>query len=118
MEYTGVWILEIILAQAALFAALCSSLAKKKGYHTGNYGILGFFLGIFGLLYTIGLPLSEEETRRRFSFLIDYAPEKRISAASEKASAPAEFSQIICPKCYERQSSGNSVCEACGAKMI
>jgi ribosomal protein L40E len=87
-----------------------------------NYAILGFFLGIFGMLYVVGLPLSAEETKQRFSFLMNRAPMYSHAAAPSaqpgKTSEDAEFSQIICPKCYERQSSGNSVCEACGAKMI
>lgn len=59
-NYTLLYIV-IMLAIAGVFAALCSSLANKKGYHAASYTWLGFFLGIIGMLYVMSLPVKAVE---------------------------------------------------------
>lgn len=44
----------VLLVQAVIFGFLCQSLCEKKG-HEGGFWI-GFFFGILGLLYVVGLP--------------------------------------------------------------
>lgn len=42
------------LVQAVIFGFLCQSLCEKKG-HDGGF-LIGFFFGVLGLLYVVGLP--------------------------------------------------------------
>lgn len=46
-----------VIVNGLIFAALCGTLADKKGYGvTGGYGIAGFFFGALALIYVVGLP--------------------------------------------------------------
>ena len=48
-----------ILLNAVIFALLTMRLAKRKGYH--GYFWTGFLFGMVGLIYVVGLPMSDEK---------------------------------------------------------
>ncbi len=50
----------ILIAQAILFSGMCANLARHKGYSYGNFALLGFFFGVFGLIYMTALPLRRD----------------------------------------------------------
>ena len=45
---------------ALTFSAMCRALSIDKGYNSKGHGFLGFFFGVFGLLYMIGLSLATQ----------------------------------------------------------
>ncbi len=61
------WIIGVILIQAAICAFLCNSLSKRKGYVGASFAVIGFFLGVFGLLYAMGLPLAKDDAMERLT---------------------------------------------------
>jgi hypothetical protein len=48
-----------LLLNAVIFGLITMRLAKRKGYH--GYFWTGFFFGMIGLIYVVGLPLSDEK---------------------------------------------------------
>lgn len=48
-----------VLLSAVIFGLITLRLAKRKGYH--GYFWTGFFFGMIGLIYVVGLPLSDEK---------------------------------------------------------
>lgn len=53
----GIWII-----QAMVFGIIVRALAETKRRNTYNYFWLGFFTGLIGLIYTVGVPaLNAEE---------------------------------------------------------
>ena len=49
-----------VVIDAVICAVLSSSLARRKGYDTAAWGVLGFLLGPLGLITAAGLPLESE----------------------------------------------------------
>lgn len=86
---TGVWIAVII--QALICSYICNEIAIRKGY-ASSYALWGFFLGVLGLLFVIGLPQRSIE---------EMSPEN----------------MKVCPDCAEQIKVAAVICRYCGKKF-
>jgi hypothetical protein len=68
-------------ASGVVFALLCRSITRQKGYtQTGRYAVMGFFLNILALIYTAGLP--DLKLRAALSGLPDSGAHPTAAAAA------------------------------------
>ena len=122
------WLIIAILVHAGICGLLSNDLANKKGYSGIGPFLIGFFLGILGLLYVAGLPLSPAETQRRFAFLHTTAlqnpshPDTHSVSTTRSGYVPKVKpgpapAKVTCPKCGEMQSAGTHYCVVCGTKL-
>lgn len=54
-----------LIIQALICGGLAANIASKKGYDYWTWCGCGFVFGIFGLIATVGLPLSKDVVRKR-----------------------------------------------------
>jgi hypothetical protein len=59
------WAIAAYILQGIICASLSDGLSKRKGYIGARFATLGFFFGIFGLLYAVGLPLERDDDIER-----------------------------------------------------
>ena len=129
------WVVAIVIAQAIICSFLSNSLANQKGYDSGLYAALGFFLGIFGLIYAVGLPLSEYADRENMKYLAALLNSKQIPDTRTPGASPVQMPPVqsslkdkgavlksaqkymLCPKCQEPQNPNTPYCNICGAKL-
>lgn len=64
----GALIIVAFIVSAVLFGAATMSHAEVKGY-SKKYFWCGFVFGLFGLIYTAGLPLSPEKRKEELKML-------------------------------------------------
>jgi hypothetical protein len=82
------------LVQAVIFGFLCQSLCEKKG-HDGGF-LIGFFFGILGLLYVVGLP--------------DKSGSKNINKVIKRSSK-------LCPYCGGELEGQYELCKHCRSPL-
>jgi RNA polymerase subunit RPABC4/transcription elongation factor Spt4 len=120
------------LTYAVVFAFLCGNLAQNKGYGFGSYATLGFFLGIFGLLYVGFLrdsrtAVRETEGRRRCPdcaelILADAVKCRFCGRAVEKGepiyvARQADPGKKFCRKCGKQVNARAKGCAYCNARF-
>ena len=73
-----VMMMMIVLVSQIITGVLCKKLARRKGYK--GYFFTGFFLGILGLIYVIGLPdhYAKQDMRLALKRLVNL--HERVSA--------------------------------------
>ncbi len=93
---TTIIVIIIVVFFATISGGLSKDLQQKKGYDGGFW--IGFLLGIFGLIYSAGLP--------------DISKKKIIKRDNEQVIEKIEKKEIL-PK--EEEDNGNYiVCKCCG----
>ncbi len=80
----------ILIAQAILFSGMCVNLAKHKGYSYGNFALLGFFFGVFGLIYMTALPLRRDTQHPEYTGETEDGTEDEEAANKEGDSGARE----------------------------
>ena len=109
----------LVFLTALIPGFLSQSLHEKKGYE-GGFAI-GFWLGIFGLIYAAGLPCNTETQ-------VDnnpYRPETQATNTPNNIpyNTPTLYKDpngeviIICPSCGHRVSPDDAFCDKCGYQM-
>ncbi len=87
-----------------LIGILCMGVAQEKGYSAGHF-MYGLLLGIFGLLYCVGLP--DKILRESIEALV----------ANQSSSNKSEKSQQWkCQKCGSLNDSSYMFCSRCGTR--
>jgi hypothetical protein len=133
-QYVFYYVL-VYLATCIMFMYLSSSLARHKGY--GGYYVFGFFFGLIGLLYVIGLPDLNYVTQQRAivekldtignqlnvrqSNTSDGTTSKANARSETVGSTPdeAQINQYVkkCLSCGMVHSSKEVVCEKCHGEL-
>nr|DAU26012.1 MAG TPA: Cob(I)alamin adenosyltransferase [Caudoviricetes sp.] len=79
------------LIQSVVFGLIVSSLARKKRRSPTNYFWVGFFFGLIGLLYTIGVPaITPEQYREQMA---------KRQAEREARKGEIKFNRIVVAVC-------------------
>lgn len=91
-----------------IFGNLCQSIAQKKGYDSRPAFWIGFFLNLIGLIYHVGLPLSdqkyEQRERSRFESLSELMkecvqlPEREDKPTAQEKTVDAPLEYKTAPK--------------------
>ncbi len=103
----GVYFVVVIL-MAVLFGLLCSSIAKSKNRDPLAYFLLGFLLGIFGLIIAAIVPKKEIKQR--------YAPPYQPPGAVQPPPPSTQWQSraSTCPQCGFQVNPDAQICPNCG----
>ena len=92
------WIYIIACVVIGIILGLLSDdLQTKKGYDKNPGFILGFFLGIIGLIYSAGLPINKKEKNKEISAPIK--PKNNEYKFCKKCGFPVYSDETKCSNC-------------------